>query len=174
MPSLSSVNLGNNALGEIVLPAGWSSKDNDNMPPWVGPGGQEQDQKPGEPDGIVALAAAIGGSDGLSVVNVMGNKIGKEQLSVLQEIMAAKPNLVSLCDIADDATEIDLSGLGMDADDARILASELPNKKALSELDLRGNSIPSEERTAIEGICNERHVALLWMEATTGGYEGGW
>jgi hypothetical protein len=55
----------------------------------------------------------------LSVTNVMGNRIGKEQLTKL--------NLVSLCGIADDATEADLSGLGMDADDAAILASELPD-----------------------------------------------
>jgi hypothetical protein len=62
----------------------------------------------------------------------MGNKIGKEQLAKLQEIMRSKPNLVSLCGIADDATEADLSGLGMDADDAIVLASELPDKGALS------------------------------------------
>jgi hypothetical protein len=48
----------------------------------------------------------------------MGNRIGKEMLSKLQEIMRSKPNLISLCGIADDATEVDLSGLGMDADDA--------------------------------------------------------
>jgi hypothetical protein len=62
----------------------------------------------------------------------MGNHIGKEQLAKLQEIMHSKPNLVSLCGIADDATEADLSGLGMDADEAAILASELPDKGALS------------------------------------------
>jgi hypothetical protein len=61
----------------------------------------------------------------LSVANVMGNSIGKETLSKLQEIMRSKPNLMSLCGMADDATEADLSGLMMDADDAIILASEL-------------------------------------------------
>jgi hypothetical protein len=34
----------------------------------------------------------------------MGNRIGKEQLAKLQDIMRAKPNLVSLCGIANDAT----------------------------------------------------------------------
>jgi hypothetical protein len=62
----------------------------------------------------------------------MGNRIGKEQLAKLQEILCSKPNLVSLCGVTDDATEADLSGLGMDADDAAILASELPDKGALS------------------------------------------
>jgi hypothetical protein len=59
----------------------------------------------------------------------MGNHIGKEQLSKLQEIMRSKPNLVSFCGIADDATEADLSGLCMDADGAAIVASELPDKR---------------------------------------------
>jgi hypothetical protein len=77
----------------------------------------------------------------LSVANVMGNHIGKEQLAKLQEIMHSKPNLVSLCGIADDATEADLSGLGMDADDAAILASELPDKGALSSFTFGGKQV---------------------------------
>jgi hypothetical protein len=43
--------------------------------------------------------------------------------------MRSKPNLISLCGIADDAIETDLSGLGVDADDAIVLASELPDKR---------------------------------------------
>ena len=66
--------------------------------------------------------------------NVMGNNIGKEQLAKLQEMMKAHPTLVSLCGIADDATEADLSGLGMSADDAAVLADELPAKGALETI----------------------------------------
>jgi hypothetical protein len=91
--------------------------------------------------GAIIISAWITHKDkgALSVANVMGNKIGKEQLSKLQEIMRSKPNLVSLCGIADDATEADLSGLGMDADDAAILASELPDKGALTKLTFGGD-----------------------------------
>jgi Ran GTPase-activating protein (RanGAP) involved in mRNA processing and transport len=74
----------------------------------------------------------------------MGNRIGKEMLSKLQEIMRSKPNLISLCGIADDTTEVDLSGLGMDADDAIVLASELPDKRALTSLNLASNSLVSK------------------------------
>jgi hypothetical protein len=77
----------------------------------------------------------------LTITNVMGNKIGKEQLSKLQDIMRSKRNLISLCGIADDATEADLSGLTMDDDDAIILASELPDKGALSILNLAENTL---------------------------------
>jgi hypothetical protein len=71
----------------------------------------------------------------------MGNRIGKEMLSKLQEIMRSKPKLISLCGIADDATEADLSGLNMDADDAIVLASELPDKGALTSLNISNNGL---------------------------------
>jgi hypothetical protein len=77
----------------------------------------------------------------------MGNKIRKEQLGKLQEIMRSKPSLVSLCGIADDATEADLSNIGMDADDVVILASELPNKGALTRLDVSSNKLVGEKGT---------------------------
>jgi hypothetical protein len=91
----------------------------------------------------------------LSVTNVMGNHIGKEQLAKLQEIMRSKPNLVSLCGIADDATEADLSGLGMDADDAAILASELPDKGAISSVNVLGNEIGIEQAQVLAAILKE-------------------
>ena len=91
--------------------------------------------------GPKAIADAIRDNGALSIANVMGNRIGKEMLSKLQEIMRSKPKLISLCGIADDATEADLSGLGMDADDAIVLASELPDKGALTSLDISKNSI---------------------------------
>jgi hypothetical protein len=80
----------------------------------------------------------------LSVVNVMGNAIGKDHLSELQEIMRSKPNLISLCGIADDATEADLSDLGMDANDAIVLASELPDKGGMTSLNLASNNLRVE------------------------------
>jgi hypothetical protein len=102
-----------------------------------------------ETSGIIAIADVIPGMGALSVADVLGNKIGKEQLAKLQEIMRAKPNLVSLCGIADDATEADLSGLGMDADDAIVLASELPDKRALSSLNLASNDLKAEDAKII-------------------------
>jgi hypothetical protein len=100
------------------------------------------------------LAAGIRDNGALSIANVLGNSFGKETLSKLQEIMCSKPNLISLCGIADDATEADLSGLNMDADDAIILASELPDKGALLRLDMSDNEINfniSGEAAAVPG-----------------------
>jgi hypothetical protein len=82
----------------------------------------------------------------------MGNHIGKEMLSKLQEIMRSKPNLISLCGITDDATETDLSGLNMDANDAIILASELPDKGAMTSLNLASNSLGVEGAKLIAAV----------------------
>jgi hypothetical protein len=92
----------------------------------------------------VGISQGLPDNGALSIANVMGNRIGKEMLSKLQEIMRSKPNLISLCGIADDATEADLSGLGMDADDAIVLASELPDKGALMTLNLSSNGLTAE------------------------------
>merc|ERR1712023_248469 len=91
------------------------------------------------------VAEAIKGHGAMVTVNVMGNEIGKEQLSKLQKMMQAHPTLVSLCGIADEATEANLSGLGMDADDAVVLADELPAKGALTSLNVSDNNIAQVE-----------------------------
>jgi hypothetical protein len=72
--------------------------------------------------------------------------------------MRSKPNLISLCGIADDATEVDLSGLGMDADDAIILASELPDKRALTSLDISNNGIGHHYYRGGPGQYNYLHT----------------
>jgi hypothetical protein len=59
----------------------------------------------------------------------------------LQEIASTKPNFISLCGIADAATEADLSGYKTGAVDTGILAAELLNKPAVSKLNLANNQI---------------------------------
>jgi hypothetical protein len=80
--------------------------------------------------------------------------------------MRSKPNLVSLCGIADDATEADLSGLGMDAADAAVLASELPDKGTLSSLNLAKNMLRAEGvkqlSSAIKG-----HITLTILDISS-------
>jgi hypothetical protein len=75
--------------------------------------------------------------------------------------MRSKPNLISLCGIADDATEADLSGLGMDADDASILASELPDKRALFSVDVGNNDIPADKLQEIDQALRSNRLRLI-------------
>jgi hypothetical protein len=103
----------------------------------------------------------------------MGNLLGKEQLTKLQEIMRSKPNLVSLCGIADDATEADLSSLDMDADDAAILASELPDKGALLVLLLQNNELFAAGAKALaEGLKGNQVITELNISANFLGQNG--
>jgi hypothetical protein len=105
----------------------------------------------GGPSFVQALSAGISDNRALSIANVMGNRIGKEMVSKLQEIMRSKPNLISLCGIANDATGADLSGLCMDVDDAIILATELPNKGALTSLNLSSNGLTGYSGSEMSG-----------------------
>jgi Leucine-rich repeat (LRR) protein len=151
MRALSHLDVSNNELGQLVPPEGWTGDyifHSGDKYHWTHTDGRKEDgvvPSESKPGGIIALANVIPGMGALSIANVMGNSIGKEMLSKLQDITRSKPNLVSLCGIADDATEADLSGLGMDADDAIILASELPDKGAISSINLLKNNIPVKQ-----------------------------
>ena len=70
----------------------------------------------------------------------MGNKLGKEELEKFKTIKESK-QLQSICGIASDATEANLSGLGMDAADAAILAEDIQDKGALASLNLANNHL---------------------------------
>jgi hypothetical protein len=121
--------------------------------------------------GVFAVADAIKDMRALSIANVMGNSIGKEMHSKLQEIMRSKPNLISLCGIADDATEADLSGLGMDADDTIILASELPDKGVMTTLILKENRLLNKESgTALRNMLKSNTV-LTKLDVSDNGYD---
>ena len=98
------------------------------------------------------LAIGLHANRAMVTVNVMGNKIGKEQLSKLQEVMQAHPTLVSLCGFADDATEANLSYLGMDADDAAVVADEIPAKGALTSLNISNNTLTGYYGSKVDGI----------------------
>jgi hypothetical protein len=164
---MTSLDVSNNSLGTLVLPVGWKtdkSASSWDSREWIykHSDGREQKGHPGKPEGLIALVSAIKDMDmgALSIANVMGNSIGKKMLSKLQEIMRSKPNLISLCGIADGATEADLSGFGMDADDAIILASELPDKGALTKLDISRNDIGPSDIGPLLLLCAAGGIEL--------------
>jgi hypothetical protein len=139
--TLSALIFGDGMFGPAALEVGMTEADFRNKDLGMG--------------GAIIISAWITHRDkgALSVTNVMGNRIGKEQLTKLQEIMRAKPNLVSLCGITNGATEADLSGLVMDTDGAAILASELPDKGGLLVLSLESNGLRAAGGKALaEGL----------------------
>ena len=84
----------------------------------------------------------------MSILNIMGNKFGEEQLEKFKAIKESK-SLQSICGIASDATEANLSGLGMDAADAAVLAEDIQDKGAMSILDVSNNRIGAEGAKAL-------------------------
>ena len=106
----------------------------------------------------------------MATVNVMGNKIGKEQLSKLQEMMQAHPALVSLCGIADDATEANLSGLGMDVDDAFFVADELSAKGAFEKLLMGANGFKGAYVGKALGDAIAANTVLKELDISGGTY----
>ena len=159
--ALTSLNISSNSIGLLTPPDGWSNQYSDQSGQWRHIDGREQREPPAgsKPEGVIALADGIKNNGAMVTANIMGNKIGKEQLSKLQAIMNDHPTLVSLCGIADNATEANLSSLGMDADDAAVLADELPAKGALVSANLLNNNIGAEQAQKLATILKE-HATL--------------
>jgi hypothetical protein len=70
------LNLASNNFGEFVLAAGWRSKYDNDSAPWVGPEGRKQHEKPGKPEGIIAIANAIPDMGAMTSLNLSSNAIG--------------------------------------------------------------------------------------------------
>lgn len=142
--TLTSLNISANNIGQSIAP------DGQQLEKGILTGSK--------PEGVLAIQNAITNMTAMVTVNVIGNKIGKEPLSKLQEMMQAHPTLVSLCGIANDATEANFSDLGMDADDVTILAGELFAKTTLKSLEI--NNITEQQLSALTNICETKHIQL--------------
>jgi hypothetical protein len=84
MGALTSLNLANNNLGELVLPEGWTQQVNS-----TGTGyeykhidGTVQKARPGKPEGIIAIANAIKDMGAaMSSLNLADNGLGDDDLA---------------------------------------------------------------------------------------------
>ena len=74
----------------------------------------------------------------LSSANLLGNWIGVEQAQALLKIKEVKPGLTTLCGLSGDETELDLSGKGLSAGCAILLAPEIQANWSLSSLTFSG------------------------------------
>ena len=77
--AMTSLDISNNNLGELVLPEGWTkkSKHNHGMVPWVyeHTDGTKQENHPGKPEGVIAIADAITAMGALTLLNVSNNQL---------------------------------------------------------------------------------------------------
>jgi hypothetical protein len=139
------LNLASNNLGELVLAAGWRSKDNDGCNPWVGPEGQEQREKPVKPEGIIAIANAIPDMGALSILILKDNRLAtRDGGKALASALAGNLVLTAL-DVSSNAwysSEGDKSdGPGF----VQELAIGVKDSHALKSLNLSQNGLLNKE-----------------------------
>jgi hypothetical protein len=78
MGALSVLNLASNSLGELVLPEGWTSGPNAGFSAmeYMHTNGRKQNQHPGKPEGIIAVANAIKDMRALTALDISKNRLG--------------------------------------------------------------------------------------------------
>jgi hypothetical protein len=91
--ALSVLNLASNSLGEMVLPEGWTAQTKYD---WGGEivgythaDGRKQNQHPGKPEGIIAIANAIPDMGALTKLDISRNDIGPSDIGPLLLLCAA-------------------------------------------------------------------------------------
>jgi hypothetical protein len=139
--SLTSLDINNNNLGELVLPDGWTIDRNGynkrGKAKWIykhSDGREQKKQHPGKPEGIIAIADAIPDMGAISSVNVLGNFIGVEQAQELIKILHTTEKLITLCGFIGDETELNLSKKNLGNGCGVLVANEISDMGALTKL----------------------------------------
>jgi Ran GTPase-activating protein (RanGAP) involved in mRNA processing and transport len=151
MGGLTSLHLANNELGQIVLAAGWRSKyDVAGYPPWVGPDGQEQQEKPGKPEGAIAFSDAIRIHEmgALRSLHVGLNQIPEKEMMEIMDIVASKESIEMFCEVPfKDKTlsELDVSRKNLGTEGALVVAKYLHDNEALTRLSMSKNKLGTKE-----------------------------
>jgi hypothetical protein len=73
--------LASNSLGDIVLAEGWSFDNRRER--YKHTDGREQKEKPGKPEGIIAIANAIPDMGAMTSLNLASNELGVEGAKVI-------------------------------------------------------------------------------------------
>ena len=82
---MTSLNLSDNNLGELVLPEGWAYRFYE----YTHTDGRVQAENPGKSDGSIAITNSIPDMGALIKLDIRSNRIGAEQEGDLQRICAA-------------------------------------------------------------------------------------
>jgi hypothetical protein len=75
MGAISSLNLAENNLGELVLPEGWQRTGRHE---WTHSDGAKVTENPGKPEGVIAIANALPDMGAMTGLNLSGNVLGVE------------------------------------------------------------------------------------------------
>ena len=118
---------------------------------------------------VVVIASLISVNGGLTVIDLLYNKLDAEAAKMLAEV--AKQKGVSLCGIQRDQTTADFRNKGLKLPDAILLASDLSQAVvtgALTSVDLRANKLRDEGWGAIfAAICGNKDSKIMCLDASS-------
>jgi Leucine-rich repeat (LRR) protein len=143
MGGLSVLNLATNNLGVPVLPQGWSEdwKADGSARKYTHTDGSNQDQHPGNPEGIIALANAIPSMRALTSLDISNNELGAHGFKHLLEPLKGSKGLTELNVASNDAVNT-MDGTGnTNTSGVVALANVIGNMEALTHLDVSDNKI---------------------------------
>jgi hypothetical protein len=86
---LTSLNLANNGLGNLVLPEGWTKQANSEGTAYeyTHIDGTVQEDNPGKPEGVIAIANAIPDMGALASLNLASNILGAEGAEIIAAVL---------------------------------------------------------------------------------------
>jgi hypothetical protein len=121
------------------------------------------------------IASDISNKGAISSVNLLMNNIPMEEAEALTSIFIDHPTLKSLCGNSGDETELDMSGKGIGAVDAVMLAAEILGNGALTSLNLSSNNLNAEGAKIVAEAVKVTKCAIavvlapfLYAHLTTG------
>jgi hypothetical protein len=173
---MTSLNLANNNLGELMPPTGWTTGVSGQRTYYVKEGQPSQWEAPSgsTPEGAIALANAIPDMGAILSVNLLENGIGTDQAEALASVLKDHPTLKSLCGNKGDETELDMSSKKMGASDASMLAAEIVGNGALTSLDLSSNYLKAEGGKIVAGAIKVTKCAIAVVLAPFSCPSGHW
>jgi hypothetical protein len=148
--AMTSLNLANNNLGQLVPPDGWDYQSN-RSPAFKHSDGRRQNVPPDgtKPEGVIAIANAMPGMGALLSANLLKNNIPVEQAQELVKIMQSHKTLTTLCGLSGKETELNMSCKMRGAGDAVMLAPEIIDNGALSKIIFGGDRYHNGDKWVI-------------------------
>jgi hypothetical protein len=136
--AMTSLNLSSNALGELVLPAGWTKEGMSYDPIYKHSGGRERKEHPGKPEGIIAVANAIKDMGALSVLSLKKNALGTKEAGKVLGQMLKENSVLKELDLSDNRYYS--GGYKTDPEFAEELAAGIKDNGAISTFTFSGDS----------------------------------
>jgi hypothetical protein len=169
--AMTSLNLSSNALGELVLPAGWTKGGRRCDPLYKHSDGREQKRHPGEPEGIIAVVNAIKNMRALSKFDISNNNLCAAGTKALAEGLKGNQRMTELNMSSNDMGvsyrrgPSDMSGL-------ITLANVIPGIGVLSSLNLSKNSLATKEagKALSEALVGNSMLKELDLSSNYDGY----